>query len=322
MEQIQQQYLQSMILRNCSDRTIEYWVMNLRKFNVWCYAQSIDHVVRITLEILNGYRRYLFQYRSPRQNKPLKFSTQACYLLVIRRWIRWLHEQGIIQEDVAADLELPKKEERLPVDILTADEVESIMQQTNVDRPLGLRDRVILETLYSTGIRASEAASLHLGDVDPNRSVLIVRKGKGKKDRVVPISGRAIAWISRYAAEVRPRLMPQVEPHSVLLVTATGNPISRNLLPILVKRYMNKAGIQKPGSCHLLRHTVATLMLERGADLRSLQQFLGHARLTTTQIYTHVSIQRLQDVHRNTHPGFLDPQDGSCDLGLPDPRRQ
>jgi integrase/recombinase XerD len=301
-ERLQQQYLQSMILRNCSERTIEYWAMNLWKFNVWCDARSIDDVTGVTLEILNAYRQHLFHYRSPRQNKPLKFSTQHCYLIVIRRWFCWLHEQGIIRQDVAADLEIPKPEGRLPVNILTADEVESTMNQTNVERPMGLRDRAILETLYSTAIRASELAQLQLYDLDTERKIVAIRQGKGKKDRVVPIGDRAIGWLQKYMADVRPDLVANTNPHPYLFVTAAGNPIKRSLLPLLVKRYMKAASINKAGSCHLLRHTAATLMMENGADLRSLQLYLGHARLSTTQIYTHVSIQRLKEVHEKTHP--------------------
>ncbi|MCP3994387.1 MAG: tyrosine-type recombinase/integrase, partial [bacterium] len=227
--------------------------------------------------------------------------------MVIRRWFLWLHEKGIIPTDVAKDLELPKPEERLPVDVLTADEVESTMNQTDATRPMGIRDRAILETFYSTGIRASELAHLQLYDLDADRQILIIRQGKGKKDRVVPIGERAIRWLQKYMTDIRPDLVEQTEPHPVLFVTRDGVPIQRSLLALIVKRYMRKAGVKKPGSCHLLRHTAATLMMENGADLRSLQMFLGHVCLKTTQLYTHVSIQRLQDVHRKTHPASISP---------------
>ncbi|MCP3884392.1 MAG: tyrosine-type recombinase/integrase, partial [Propionibacteriaceae bacterium] len=281
--------------------------LNLDRFNQWCEARSIDDITEITIETLNAYRQHLFHYRNPDTNKPLKFSTQSCYLVVIRRWFLWLHEKGIIPNDVAKDLELPKPEERLPVDVLTAEEVESTMNQTDATQPLGIRDRAILETFYSTGIRASELAHLQLYDLDADRKILIIRQGKGKKDRVVPIGDRAIRWLQKYMTDVRPTLMEQSEPHPTLFVTRDGVPIQRSLLALIVKRYMRKAGIKKPGSCHLLRHTAATLMMENGADLRSLQLFLGHACLKTTQLYTHVSIQRLQEVHRNTHPASIPP---------------
>jgi len=318
-ERLQQPYLESMVQRNCSERTIEYWATNLYRFNNWCAARAIDDISDVTPEIVNAYRQYLFHHRNPDTNKPLKFSTQSCYLVVIRRWFHWLHKRSILADDMAQDLEIPKPEERLPVDVLTADEVESTMNQTNVERPMGIRDRAILETFYSTAIRASELANLQLCDLDADRKVLIVRQGKGKKDRVVPIGERAVHWIQKYAAKVRSILAEQTQPHPKLFVTRDGHPITRNLLALIVRRYMNKAGIEKQGSCHLLRHTAATLMLENGADLRSLQLFLGHARLSTTQTYTHVSIQRLQEVHNQTHPASAGPHPELDILERPDP---
>ena len=306
LETVQQQYLRSLILRNCSERTIEYWSMNLVKFNLWADARSIEEVNEITLEILNAYRQHLFHYRNPQSGKPLKFSTQHCYLIVIRRWFHWMHETGVIGENIAAELEIPKTEERLPVNVLNADEVESLMNATDVNKPLGIRDRAIMETFYSTAIRASELANLQLYDLDAERKMLVVRQGKGRKDRVVPIGDRAIKWIQKYIADVRPAWMSANDPHPYLFVTRHGTRMIRSNLPMIIRRYMAKAGINKPGSCHLLRHTAATLMMENGADLRSLQLFLGHARLSTTQIYTHVSIERLKDVHNKTHPASED----------------
>lgn len=301
-EQLQRQYLQSMILRNCSERTIEYWAMNLLRFNTWCADRGIEEITELTPEILSAYRQHLFHYRNEHTNKPLKFSTQCCYLIVVRRWFTWLHAQGVLPDDIGRNFEIPKPEKRLPMEILTADEVESMLNQTNVKRPLGIRDRAIIETFYSTGIRNSELMNLQLYDVDEERKIVVIRQGKGKKDRVVPIGDRAIQWTKKYMADVRPDLVAQTDPHQILFVAATGRPFVRGHLSIIVRSYLKKAGIKKKGSCHLLRHTAATLMMENGADLRSLQQFLGHARLTTTQIYTHVSISRLQEVHAKTHP--------------------
>jgi integrase/recombinase XerD len=312
MEQLQQEYLRSMILRNCSDRTIEYWGMNLGKFNRWCEERSIDDLDAITLEVLNAYRQHLFHCRNERTGKPLKFVTQHCYLIVIRRWFLWMYEKGRIKLNIAADLEIPKAEQRLPVNILTADEVESIMNETDVTRPMGIRDRAIMETFYSTAIRASELVHLQLYDLDADRKTVTVRQGKGKKDRVVPIGDRAIRWTQKYLSDVRPAWMATKEAHPYLFVTRHGARMLRGNLPMIIGRYKEKAGIKKPGSCHLLRHTAATLMMQNGADLRSLQLYLGHARLTTTQIYTHVTIERLHAVHAKTHPASEEPPaDGS-----------
>jgi integrase/recombinase XerD len=171
----------------------------------------------------------------------------------------------------------------------------------DVGDAIGLRDRAILETLYSTGIRRMEVMNLLVYDLDAERGTLMVRQGKGKKDRMVPIGERAIAWIARYVSDARPQLvMPPDE--GVLFLTQEGESLSPNRLTQLVRDYVNAAEVGKTGACHLWRHTCATLMLEGGADIRYIQEMLGHVELSTTQIYTQVSIRRLKAVHALTHP--------------------
>jgi integrase/recombinase XerD len=143
--------------------------------------------------------------------------------------------------------------------------------------------------------------NLEVYDLERDRGVLTIRQGKGQKDRVVPIGERALSWIDKYLADVRPALASQTNLPN-MFVSRRGGKFARTGLSFLVRGYLNAAGVKKKGSCHLFRHTAATLMMENGADLRSLQMFLGHERLNTTQLYTHVSIQRLQEVHRKTHP--------------------
>jgi integrase/recombinase XerD len=255
----------------------------------------------VTDELLAAYRRWLFYYRNARTNRPLKFTTQASYLMAIRRWLGWLAEQKILPEPVGQKLELPKEERRLPTDVLTASEVEWVLNETDVTRPLGIRNRAILETFYSTAIRCGELVNLEVYDLEPERQTLVVRQGKGRKDRVLPIGRRALLWLEKYLADVRPRLVERTN-STRLFVSCHGRPFGRNNISLLVRDHFNRAGIKKRGSCHLLRHTAATLMMENGADLRSLQELLGHARINTTQIYTHVSIRRLREVHQRTHP--------------------
>jgi len=171
-----------------------------------------------------------------------------------------------------------------------------------VSDPLGLRDRAMLEVLYSTGIRRSELAHLAVFDLDAERSTLLVRQGKGRKDRMVPIGERAVAWLSRYLTDTRPGLA--VEPDDgTMFLTADGIEFSPDRLTQIARRYVLQAEVPKSGACHLFRHTCATLMLEGGADIRYIQALLGHAELSTTQIYAQVSIRALQVVHSATHPG-------------------
>ena len=198
---------------------------------------------------------------------------------------------------------MPRSEQHLPKVILTAGEVETVLGGPDLATPTGLRDRAIMEALYSTGLRRTELTRLAVGDLDHERGVVFVRQGKGKKDRVTPIGERALAWVKKYLADARPALAPASGPNSrTLFLTERGGPIPVKYLSWIVTGYIARSGVGKSGSCHLFRHTLATLMLENGADVRHVQAMLGHACLQTTQLYTHVSIKALQAVHARTHP--------------------
>ena len=223
-------------------------------------------------------------------------------ITAVRGLFRYLARAGRILMNPAADLDVPKEEKRLPRVVLTAQEADQVLNQPNLEDLLGLRDRAILETLYSTGVRRSELVNLLVHDLDVNRQTLFVRLGKGKKDRIVPIGERAVAWCCKYLYEVRPRLA--VEPDcGRLFLSLQGGPIAVATLTDAVRGYVIRSGIGKVGACHIFRHTMATLMLEGGADVRFIQEMLGHANLQTTQIYTRVSIQKLKAIHDATHPG-------------------
>ena len=295
------QFLQTMRMRNCSERTIQAWRYILNRFINWCDERSISCMSEINEEHVAAYRRSLFHYRNPKTGKPLTFDTQAHYLIPIRRWFSWMQIQTFIEVDPTRDIELPKSEDRLPTSILTADQVETLLNVPDVNTKLGLRDRAILETFYSSGIRCGELIALDVYDISFDRGILTVRQGKNKKDRVVPIGARALSWVQKWINDIRPELVTESSDQA-LFVSKNGKRMHPNALSKLVREYLVGIGITQRGACHLLRHTAATLMMENGADLRSLQQFLGHARLNTTQIYTHVSIKRLQEVHRKTHP--------------------
>ena len=198
---------------------------------------------------------------------------------------------------------------RLPPPVLTHDEVERVMAQPDTSTTIGIRDRAILETFYSTAMRRTELANLKVFDVDPARRVIYIREGKGKKDRVVPVGTRALRWIERYTDDARPRLA--VEPdHGTLFLSTTGEALSPETLTHYVRDYVLAADLGEVGACHLIRHTVATLMLEHGADVRFVQELLGHADIGSTQLYTRVSIAKLQAVHAATHPGAGDDDKG------------
>ena len=237
--------------------------------------------------------------------QPLTFGSQFTHLVPVRAFFKWCARQNHTLYNPASELDMPKMEKRLPKHVLTASEADRVLNQANVADPLGVRDRAILETFYSTGMRRSELASLKLYDLDIERGTVMIRLGKGKKDRMIPIGSRALAWIDKYVVEVRPTLVREPD-DGTLFLSNLNEAFTRNRLTQMVREYVDAASLGKRGACHLFRHTMATLMLENGADIRFIQQMLGHAELSTTQIYTQVSIRKLKEIHSLTHPARLE----------------
>jgi integrase/recombinase XerD len=283
-----------------SPRTVDIRQRMLKRFIHWCDERDLQQPQDITKPILERYRRHLFYYRKS-NGEPLSFATQQQRLIPIKALFKWLSKENHILYNPASELELPKVHRRLPKHILSHAEVERIISQTMLHGEIGIRDRAIIETLYSTGIRRMELANLKLYDVDTRNGTLMVREGKGKKDRMVPLGGRACIWIDKYRDEVRPGLV--IEPDDgTLFLHEYGEAFHKNRLSDLVKKYIEQAGIGKPGACHLFRHAMATHMLDNGADIRHIQAILGHSQLSTTEIYTQVSIRKLKEIHALTHP--------------------
>ena len=204
----------------------------------------------------------------------------------------------------ASEIDLPKLGRTLPKNILSVQEIEQVMAQPDIEEPIGLRDRAILEVLYATGLRRLEMIHLKLFDLSLDRGLVLVRQGKGKKDRYVPIGERAAAWLQKYIAEARPQFAIEPDDFTVFL-TADGEPFSRDHLTWAVRDRIAAAKLGKAGACHLLRHCMATHMHENGADIRFIQQILGHEDIKTTQIYTQVALRALQQVYVATHPAAL-----------------
>ncbi len=297
-------FLTWMLEKNYSERTVGNRETYLRYFILWCDERGLTHPQEITRPILERYQRYLFLYRK-KDGQPLSTRSQGTRVTPIRAWFKWLTKSNRILYNPAADLDLPRMEHRLPKHILTADEADRIMNIPDLKTATGLRDRAMLETLYSTGIRRMELIGLNQYALDYERGTLMVRQGKGKKDRMIPIGDRALAWIQKYRDEVRPGLALAVD-DGTLFLTQLGDAFTPNRLTQLVRDHIDAAQINKRGSCHLFRHTMATLMLENGADIRFIQAMLGHAELSTTQIYTQVSIVKLKEIHTLTHPARLE----------------
>lgn len=299
----QREYTRWMLTLNFAPRTIEARGKHLSKFVDWCNQRGILRPREVTRNILEHYQAQL-----SRSRKETGESYSAAYLgaiiSMIRAFFKWLARNNHILHNPASELELPRKVKHIPHDILSTAEVEAVMMQVDLGSLLGLRDRAMLEVLYSTGMRRFELCRLECKDVFMDRGLVLIREGKGRKDRMIPIGERALAWVEKYKNDLRPVLLVK-EDEKTLFLSCRGNRLAPGNLSRLVSNYIRDAGIGKEGSCHIFRHTMATLMLENGADIRYIQQILGHSNLDTTQIYTHVSIRKLKEVHSTTHPGAL-----------------
>ena len=310
-------YVDSLRVRNYAEGTIQKRRRQINDFILWCALRTLTQPAEITRQFLERYQQHLF-YSTDKRGRPRSFRDQHTRLCSLRAWFKWLTQKRHVELNPASELELPKLGHRLPRHVLSLSEVETVINLPDVSEPLGIRDRAMLETLYSTGIRRMELAGLRLEDLDTERGVLTVRQGKGRKDRVIPIGARALAWTEKYRHQVRPRLLVDTS-QTVLYLTRLGEPFSGSSLSVLVRNYVARAELGKTGSCHLFRHTMATLMHENGADIRFIQAMLGHVKLDTTEIYTQVSIRKLKEVHDATHPARLERKSQGKDPNGPTP---
>ena len=293
-------YLEAMLVGGMSEHTVRMREHHLVWFIGWCDERGLDDPTAVTKPMLERYQRHLYYYRK-QDGAPLSHSSQSGRLTSVKMFFKWLTQQNYLLMNPASELVLPKGGRRLPQAILTNTEIARILTQPDLDLPNGLRDRAILEALYSTGMRRNELVWLKLQDIQWSTGAVWIRQGKGDRDRLVPIGDRAMAWIQRYLSDVRPNYVMWPD-DGIVFLTDYGQPLVRNRIGSMVKRYMRKAGVDKPGACHVFRHTMATHMLENGADVRFIQAMLGHANLSTTQVYTHVSISKLKEIHSATHP--------------------
>ena len=291
-------------VRQYSPKTLGHRKSWIGQFIGWCDERGLNEPQAITKPILERYQRHLFYLRKA-NGDPLSVRTQVSHLHALQAFFKWLTKQNHLLYNPASELELPKLRRSLPRYLLSRDEINTLLEQPQYAGDIGIRDRAILETFYSTGMRRMELCNLKLHDLDFSHGTVFISEGKGQKDRVIPIGDRALAWVRKYLDELRPELLTPPDEGNVF-ISDLGTPYQKHQLGDLVKKYLIKAGIDKPGACHLLRHAMATHMLEGGADIRFIQAMLGHAQLTTTEIYTHVSIYKLKAIHSATHPAKLE----------------
>ncbi|OSM93846.1 site-specific tyrosine recombinase XerC [Lonsdalea populi] len=294
-------YLEHLSAAGYSPRTMESYRERPLPFAAWCEDRGLPYAPQVSLAVLEGYQRWLRGYRKA-DGKPLTAGSQLNRLSAIRMLFRWLLKRHVILYNPAEMLQLPKEERRLPAQVLSEEETGGVLQSVESGTVIGLRNRVILEVLWSTGVRRTEAANLMLSDIDLSRGVMAVRQGKGNKDRVVPLGERACKWLVRYLNHARPELAKRYD-SGHLFISHRGKGLARATLTQMAGKAIRGTGhLDKPGACHVFRHSMATQMLENGADTRHIQAILGHEKLETTQIYTRVAIGHLQKVHEQTHP--------------------
>ena len=293
-------YLDYLGSRNYTPDTIEGRRDALKVFLGWAAERELTRASLVTRPMLEAYQRWLWRYVKA-NGKRLGWSTQRTRLSTVRDWFKWMTKQNVLLHNPASEIELPRPEKRLPTEVLSLGQVRALLAVPNVGDPLGVRDRAMLEVFYSCGLRRTELCRLDVSDFNTDRRTLHVRQGKGHKDRMVPVGALAVLWIEKYLVETRPRLCLDTR-ETALFLSGYGGAFNPDVMSRMVSAWMGKAGLDRKGSCHLLRHTCATHMLEGGADIRYIQQLLGHANLETTAIYTEVSIRQLQEVHARCHP--------------------
>lgn len=294
------QLRQSLKVRNLADRTIEQTCWKLGKFTAWLIQNDILSIDAITKDAVRSYQVELYQMINAkgRQNS---VGYQNGMMAAVKQFTRFLHERDFIVADPARDIQYAKTPKMLPRGILTPSEARRIIHAPDLKTVIGYRDRVILEVLYTSGIRKAELNNLTLADVDYYDGFLRIDNGKGQKDRIVPLGRIACRYLENYIKSVRPDLIK--DPYNNhLFLSLRGNRLSKNMVWELVKKYAKKAKIKKNVHPHTFRHSCATAMLKNKADLNTIRKILGHRSLNTTQIYTHLNITDLKAVHKLCHP--------------------
>jgi integrase/recombinase XerD len=268
-------------------------------FIAWAQERGVTQAAQVTRGMIEVYQRHLHRCRRE-DDRPLSPQGQYRRLKSVALCCSWAVRRGFLPANPAADLDYPRLPQHLP-QTLTPAEVAAVFTLADDGTAEGIRERTALEVMYSTGLRRAEVARLELSDVDAQRGIVFVREGKGRKDRLVPIGTRALAWLDRYLAEVRPRWCRDPGNYRVFL-QVSGASCTPGMLGIRIYKLMRKAGITKPGACHLFRHTMASQLLEAGCDVRVIGQLLGHTDLQTTARYTRVGILALCKMHAAFHP--------------------
>jgi len=279
-------------------KTAHEYLREVVGFLAWLVSRAVEVASARTEDAL-AYQSFLYAQRKP-NGKPYSSGNLKNRIKAVKGFFRFLYRRGYLLHDPAASVEYPRSERRLPRVILTREEARKILEAPDTRTATGLRDRAILETFYATGLRCAELSNLTPDDVDTEERVLRIVRGKGRRDRNVPLTRAATEAIDAYLAKARAKLVRREK--RFLFLQNRGSRMDNSTLNRIVHQWAAAAGVKKRVTCHTFRHSVATHLLKGKADIRHIQALLGHASLATTQRYTHVEIQDLKEVIRRAHP--------------------
>jgi len=280
-----------LVERGLAANSVVSYQNDLKKFAAFLKQEKLE------LKAVN--KQVILDFLTVQTEAHLANATILRLVTSLRKFFQYLVEEGYLENDPMLLIDTPKKKATLP-EVLVPSEVEQLLKTPNTNQVLGLRDRAILEVMYATGLRVSEIINLKLADLHLELGI-IQTIGKGQKERLVPIGDVAIKWVEAYLKKSRPKLVKQKR-NPYLFVNFHGNQLTRQGIWKNLKAHVKKAGIDKNVTPHTLRHSFATHILENGADLRIVQELLGHADISTTQLYTHLSKQRLSAIYKENHP--------------------
>lgn len=293
----QERWAEFLRLGGRSPRTVETYTHELRSLFGYLGACQLRSLAEVTRTHLEGYRHFLFEHEPP-----LKLSTQSGRLSAVKSFFAFLYRQEHLGHNPSSQLPSIRVPLQYVRPLLSEEEVTRLIESLPTESVLGLRDRAILEVLYSTAIRNSELCSLKLGDLDVAHSQIRVIAGKGGRSRVLPLGAQALEWTQLYIQKSRPRLLARAIDDGTLFLSQRHQRMDREALADIVVRAGVLAGLEQRVTPHMLRHAVATQMLARQAGIRHIQQLLGHQSLDSTQIYARVEISQLQRMHQRFHP--------------------
>lgn len=283
-----------------AEKTVQRRQAYLERFATWCVANGITELRAIDRNHILTYQKHLGTILT-REKEPISFDYQNRHIMVLQDVFGYLWEQNKILINPTKGVKLARLGFSLPSQILSVEEAERLFSLADISTPAGLKDRAVMEFFYATGVRRMELCALTLDNIDWESRTVFIRRSKAAKERYIPISERALYWVSEYLKKARPALISanRYRPTERLFLTSAGTNLSESISQTM-HNYFQRIGIS--ASCHVFRHTLATLLLENGMDIRYIQEMLGHDNLQTTQIYTRVSIKKLAEVHARTHP--------------------